>query len=73
MFAVEEILILCGLAGIFRKYKPVFLAEKNVYKLKKIKRGNNKYTLWRRNMNVSHKGYFLLYAQRCKLVNSRGQ
>ena len=30
MSAVEETLILCGLAGFFEDYVPVFLAEKNV-------------------------------------------
>lgn len=28
MFAVEETLSLCGLAGFFEKYVPVFLSEK---------------------------------------------
>ena len=30
MFAVEETLILCGLAGFFEDYVPVFLTGKNV-------------------------------------------
>lgn len=33
MLAVEETLILCGLAGCFREYVPVFLAGKNVYRI----------------------------------------
>ena len=32
LLAIEETLILCGLAGFFEEYVPVFLAEKNVYK-----------------------------------------
>ena len=32
MFAVEETLILCGLAGFFEDYVPVFLTGKNVYR-----------------------------------------
>lgn len=30
LLAVEETLILCGLAGFFEDYVPVFLAGKNV-------------------------------------------
>lgn len=30
LFAVEETLILCGLAGFFEDYVPVFLTGKNV-------------------------------------------
>lgn len=30
LFAVEETLILCGLAGFFEDYVPVFLIGKNV-------------------------------------------
>ena len=33
LFAVEETLILCGLAGFFEGYVPVFLAGKNVYRI----------------------------------------
>lgn len=32
MLAVKEILILCGLAGFFEEYVPVFLAGENVYR-----------------------------------------
>lgn len=32
MLAIEEILSLCGLAGFFEEYVPVFLAGKNVYR-----------------------------------------
>lgn len=39
MLAIEETLILRGLAGFFGEYVPVFLAGKNVYRLKKFKRG----------------------------------
>ena len=39
MLAVEETLSLCGLAGFYSKYVPVFLAGKNVYRIKKFKRG----------------------------------
>ena len=39
MLAVEETLILCGLAGFFEEYVPVFLAGENVYRKKKFKRG----------------------------------
>jgi hypothetical protein len=34
LLTVEETLILCGLAGFFAKYVPVFLAGKNVYKIR---------------------------------------
>ena len=33
MLAVEKTLILCGLAVFFIEYVPVFLAEKNVYRI----------------------------------------
>lgn len=33
LFAFEETLILCGLAGFFERYVPVFLAGKNVYRI----------------------------------------
>lgn len=32
LLAIEEILSLCGLAGFFEEYVPVFLAGKNVYR-----------------------------------------
>lgn len=32
MFAIEEILILCGLTGVLREYVSVFFAGKNVRK-----------------------------------------
>ena len=35
----QKTLILCGLAGFFRKYVPVFLVGKNIYNLEKFKRG----------------------------------
>ena len=41
MLAVEESLILCWLADFFEEYVPVFLAGKNVYRIKKFKRGAN--------------------------------
>ena len=34
MLAVEKTLILCGLAGFFEEYVPVFLLAKNVYRAK---------------------------------------
>lgn len=33
LLAVEETLILCGLAGFFEGYVPVFLAGKNEYRI----------------------------------------
>lgn len=42
MLVIKESLILCGLAGFFGKYVPVFLAGKNVYKTLKFKRGQKK-------------------------------
>ena len=39
LFAIEETLSLCGLTGFFEEYEPVFLAGKNVYRIKKFKRG----------------------------------
>lgn len=33
LLAVEETLSLCGLAGFFEDYAPVFLAGKNVYRI----------------------------------------
>ena len=39
MFAVKETLSLCGLAGFFCEYVPVFLAGKNVYRIIDFKRG----------------------------------
>lgn len=39
MLAVEETLSLCGLAGFFEEYVPVYLVGKNVYRVKKFKRG----------------------------------
>lgn len=32
LLAIKETLILCGLAGFFEEYVPVFLAGKNVYR-----------------------------------------
>ena len=39
LLAIEETLILCGLAGFFEEYVPVFLADKNVYRTWQLKRG----------------------------------
>lgn len=39
MFAGEDTLSLHRLASFFREYVPVFLAGKNVYRIKKFKRG----------------------------------
>ena len=39
MLAVEETLILCGFDGVFWKYVTVFLAGKNVYRIKEFQRG----------------------------------
>ena len=39
MLAVEATLSLCGLAGFFEEYVPVFLTRKNVNLLKELKRG----------------------------------
>ena len=33
MLAVKETLILCGLAGFFEEYVPVFLTRKNEYRV----------------------------------------
>lgn len=39
LLAIEETLILCGLAGFFAKYETVFLAGKNVYKTRILREG----------------------------------
>jgi|GEM_PF-4002380 hypothetical protein len=39
LLAKQESLILCEVEGIFRKYVPVFLAGKKVYKTLDFKRG----------------------------------
>lgn len=39
MPAVKETLSLRGLARLYEEYVPVFLAGKNVYRIKKFKRG----------------------------------
>ena len=39
LLAIEQTLILCGLAGFFEEYVPVFLADKNVYRTWQLKRG----------------------------------
>ena len=39
MLAIEETLILCGLAGFFSEYVPVFLAGKNMNLFIELKRG----------------------------------
>lgn len=39
MLAVQETLILCGLAGFCCEYVPVFLAGKNVNLFEELKRG----------------------------------
>ena len=36
---VLKIKVSCGLTGFFEEYEPVFLAGKNVYRIKKFKRG----------------------------------
>jgi hypothetical protein len=38
VLAIEETLILCGFAGFFEEYVPVFLERKNVYRTQ-ISRG----------------------------------
>ena len=43
LLAVEETLSLCGLAGFFKDYVPVFLARRNVYRTRILQEGGSNF------------------------------